>query len=92
MIALPNDEFCTHPNRASINMLFGSTKRPAIGDRPFEIVCDEADGFDRPTVIDRSRICFIAKAKLGCQLGAVSRVRRVQACRKIAEVFRLTFQ
>ena len=92
LIALPYDEFCTDPNRASINVLFGSTKRPAIGNRPFEIVCDEADGFDRPTVIDCSRIYFIAKAKLGRQLGAVSRVRRVQACRKIAEVFRLMFQ
>lgn len=92
LIVLSNDESCTDPNRASINVLFGSTKRPAIGNRPFEIVCDEADGFDRPTVIDCSRIYFIAKAKLGRQLGAVSRVRRVQASRKIAEVFRLMFQ
>jgi mRNA-degrading endonuclease toxin of MazEF toxin-antitoxin module len=92
LIVLSNDESCTDGNRASINVLFGSTKRPAIGNRPFEIICDEVDGFDRPTVIDCSRIYFIAKAKLGRQLGAVSAVRRVQACRKIAEVFRLTFQ
>lgn len=92
VIVLSNDESCADAKRASINVLFGSTKRPAIGNRPFEIVCDEADGFDCPTVIDCSRIYFIAKAKFGRQLGAVSRARRVQASRKIAEVFRLMFQ
>jgi len=92
LIILSNDESCVDGNRASINVLFGSTKRPAIGNRPFEIVCDEADGFDRSTVIDCSRIYFISKAKLDRQLGTVSRIRRVQACRKVAEVFRLIFQ
>jgi mRNA-degrading endonuclease toxin of MazEF toxin-antitoxin module len=92
LIVLSNNESCAAANRASINVLFGSTKRPAIGNRPFEIVCDEADGFEKPTVIDCSRIYFIAKTKLGRQLGTVSRARRVQACRKIAEVFRFIFQ
>jgi len=92
LIVLSNDESCADANRASINGLFGSTKRPAIGNRPFEIVCDEADGFAKPTVIDCSRIYFIAKARLGRQLGTVSHPRRVQACRKIAEVFRFIFQ
>jgi mRNA-degrading endonuclease toxin of MazEF toxin-antitoxin module len=92
LIVLSNDESCADANRASINVLFGSTKRPGIGNRPFEIVCDEADGFEKPTVIDCSRIYFIAKAKLGRQLGTVSRARRVQAGRKIAEVYRFIFQ
>jgi len=92
LVILSNDESCADANRASVNVLFGSTKRPAIGTRPFEIVCDEADGFERPTVIDCSRIYFIPKAKLGCFLGNVSRSRRVQACRKVAEVFRFVFQ
>ena len=92
LIILSNDESCADANRASVNMLFGSTKRPAIGNRPFDIVFDEADGFEKPTVIDCSRIYFIAKARPGRQLGTVSRVRRVQACRKIAEVFRFVFQ
>ena len=92
LIILSNDESCADANRAAVNVLFGSTKRPAIGIRPFEIVCDEADGFERPTVIDCSRIYFIAKAKLGHRIGNVSRVRRVQACRRIAEVFRFMFQ
>jgi mRNA-degrading endonuclease toxin of MazEF toxin-antitoxin module len=88
LIVLSNDEACADANRASLNVLFGSTKRPAIAGRPFEIVCDQADGFEKPTVIDCSRIYFIAKGQLGRRLGTVSRVRRVQACRKIAEVFR----
>ena len=92
LIVLSNDESCADANRASINVLFGSTKRPAIGIRPFEIIFDDADGFGKPTVIDCSRIYFIAKVKLGRQLGTVSRPRRVQACRKIAEVLRFVFQ
>jgi mRNA-degrading endonuclease toxin of MazEF toxin-antitoxin module len=92
LIVLSNDEACADVNRASINVLFGSTKRPGIANRPFEIVCDEADGFERLTVIDCSRIYFIPKPKLGRQLNNVSRVRRVQVCRKIAEVFRLVLQ
>jgi mRNA-degrading endonuclease toxin of MazEF toxin-antitoxin module len=92
LIILSNDEACADGNRAALNVLFGSTKRPAIATRPFEIICDDADGFERPTVIDCSRIYFIPRAKLGRRLGAVSRTRRVQACRKIAEVFRFVFQ
>jgi mRNA-degrading endonuclease toxin of MazEF toxin-antitoxin module len=92
LIILSNDEACADEHRASVNVLFGSTKRPAVGNRPFEIVCDEADGFGSPTVIDCSRIYFISKAKLSRQLGTVVRARRVQASRKITEVFRLLFQ
>lgn len=92
LIVFSNDEACADANRASINVLFGSTKRSAIVNRPFEITCDDADGFERPTVIDCSRIYFISKAKLGRQLGTVARPRRVQACRKIAEVFRFLLQ
>ncbi len=91
LIVLSNDEACADSNRAAVNVLFGSTKRPAAAIRPFEIVCDEADGFDHPTVIDCSRIYFIPKTKLGRSLGAVSRSRRIQTCRKIAEVFRFLF-
>ena len=92
LIVLSNDEACADVNRASVNVLFGSTKRPGIVNRPFEIVCDEADGFERLTVIDCSRIYFIPKQNLGRQLNNLTRVRRVQVCRKIAEVFRLAFQ
>jgi mRNA-degrading endonuclease toxin of MazEF toxin-antitoxin module len=92
LIVFSNDEACSDANRTSLNVLFGSTKRPAIANRPFEIVCDEADGFEKPTVIDCSRIYFIFKGKLGHRLGSVSQMRRVQACRKIAEVFRLVFR
>ena len=91
LIILSNDEACLDGNRASLNVLFGSTKRPAIANRPFEIVLDEVDGFAKPTIIDCSRIYFVPKAKLGQQLGNVTRVRRIQTCRKIAEVFRFVF-
>ena len=92
LIVFSNDEACADANRASLNVLFGSTKRPAMASRPFEIVCDEADGFEKSTVIDCSRVFFISKGKLGHRLGSVSQVRRVQTCRRIAEVFRLVFQ
>ncbi|HWA09460.1 MAG TPA: type II toxin-antitoxin system PemK/MazF family toxin [Opitutaceae bacterium] len=92
LIVLSNDDSCADAKRASINVLFGSTKRPGIGHRPFEIVCDEANGCEKATVIDCSRIYFIAKEKLGRQLGTVSRARWAQARRKIAEVFRFLFQ
>jgi mRNA-degrading endonuclease toxin of MazEF toxin-antitoxin module len=92
LIVFSNDEASSDANRASLNVLFGSTKRPAAAIRPFEIVCDEADGFEKSTMIDCSRIYFISKEKLGRRLGSVSRARRVQACRKIAEVFRLVLQ
>jgi mRNA-degrading endonuclease toxin of MazEF toxin-antitoxin module len=92
LIVFSNDEASSDVNRTSVNVLFGSTKRPAGSIRSFEVGCDEADGFEKSTLIDCSRIYFIPKEKLGRRLGAVSRVRRVQVCRKIAEVFRLVLQ
>ena len=92
LILLSNDEAAADPRRLHVNVLFGSTKRPGLGNRPFELLCDEADGFDRPTVIDCSRIYLIPKAKLARKLGSVGHARRAQICRKLAEVFRFVFQ
>jgi hypothetical protein len=92
LIVFSNDEACEDGNRIWVNVLYGSSRRPGLGQRPFEIVCDEADGFERSTVIDCSRVFYIPKAKLARRLGSVSRPRRVQTCRKVAEVFRFVFQ
>jgi mRNA-degrading endonuclease toxin of MazEF toxin-antitoxin module len=92
LVVLSNDEACADQRRLHVNVLFGSTKRPGVSNRPFELVVDEADGFDGPTIIDCSRIYFVPKAKLARRLGRVSRVRRAQIYRKLAEVFRFVFQ
>ena len=91
-ILFSNDEAASDPRRLHVNVLFGSTKRPGAPNRPFELLCDEADGFDRPTVIDCSRIYFIPKTRLSRKLDDVGRMRRAQICRKRAEVFRFVFQ
>ena len=56
--------------------------------KPHEVVLDAADGLNHKTALNCKRIYLVPKARLSNHRGSISRLRRREICRKIAEVFR----
>lgn len=88
-IVISADEFCADPNKTQINVLYGSTRRPAVPPRPFHVVLNGADGLDHPTVFSCGHFYTIDRRKITAHLGRVTPERRRQIGRRIVGVFRL---
>ena len=72
-----------------VNVLYGSTKRPAKDLRPGQFLLDEADGVEHLTVFDCLFFPVIRKSQISKITGSVSPARRRALHRVIAEALRL---
>jgi mRNA-degrading endonuclease toxin of MazEF toxin-antitoxin module len=88
-IVLSREEACRDERRRSLNVLYGTTRRPADGIPQLAVQLNGADGLERATLFDCAQIYLVQKAKISGSMGRVSSERRRQISRKIAEAFRL---
>ena len=63
-------------NKPKVNVLFCSTKRAARHAELFEIILDDADGLDWPTLCKCDLVLAVPKEQLVRKRGAVSPARR----------------
>ena len=63
-------------NKPKLNVLFCSTKRAARPAEVFEIILDDADGLDWPTLCKCDLVFAVPKDQLVRKRGAVSPARR----------------
>jgi mRNA-degrading endonuclease toxin of MazEF toxin-antitoxin module len=82
------DEACADSRRL-LNVLYGTTKRPARDVRPHEVILNGPDGLDHATVFSCAHLYTIDRAKISGRIGEVSPVRRRQLGRAIVAHFRL---
>jgi mRNA-degrading endonuclease toxin of MazEF toxin-antitoxin module len=79
----------SHPDRAErkdpVEVIIGSTQRARRAPEQNEILLDEADGLDWPTLVKCDVIYAVAKEELQQRRGAVSQMRRSHLVRKIIE-------
>jgi mRNA-degrading endonuclease toxin of MazEF toxin-antitoxin module len=87
VIVLSPTEVCMGAN--NINIIYGSTKRPAMLIKPHQVVLDKEDGCEHLTVFNCNFFPVINKANVTERLGSVSANRRRQLYQKLAEVLRL---
>ena len=87
VVVLSPTEVCVGAN--NINILYGSTKRPAVPVKPHQILLDKADGCEHLTVVNCNFFPVVNKAAITRRLGSVSVNRRRQLHQKLAEVLRL---
>ena len=77
----------SHPDRvrnaAFVNILICSTHRANRPPKPIEVLLDETDGFDWPTLCRCDAIYFVPKDKLYQRRGSVSVERRRAIIRTI---------
>lgn len=72
-----------------VNVIYGTTKRPAEAVQPGQILLDEADGCDHLTVFDCVFFPVVKKSLITAKLGSVSSNRRRQLHQTIAGALRL---
>lgn len=88
-IILSPAEIATSPRVDRINVIYGSTRRPAQELRAGEILLDEADGLDHLTVFDCLLFPVVKKAAISAVVGHVSIERRRHLHRTLVAALRL---
>lgn len=78
---------CADPRKQTINVLYGTTKRPAGDVAPTDVALNSADGLDRLTLINCDHIYTVRKDSMESRLGSVSYERRRALCRTMARAF-----
>ena len=88
-IVLTCDEFCADERRNLVNVLYGTTRRPASGMELYEVCLHGADGLERATVFSCAHLYTVDRRKISSSVGRVSTERRRQIGRKIVATYRL---
>lgn len=88
-IVITCDEFCADTSKVQVNVLYGSTRRPAITPRTYHILLNGADGLDHPTLFSCGHLYTIDRRKISTCIGRVSPERRRHIGRKIVATYRL---
>jgi hypothetical protein len=88
-IVLSPVEVAASPRVDRVNVIYGSTRRPARDLRPGEILLDEADGLDHLTVFDCLLFPVVKKAAISAVVGHVSSERRRHLHRTLVAALRL---
>ncbi|MDR1011685.1 MAG: type II toxin-antitoxin system PemK/MazF family toxin [Opitutaceae bacterium] len=86
VVVISPDEICEKGTR--INVLYGSTRRPAEPLQPCHVLLNGADGFERQTAIDCTFLHVIPKVKITSVAGRVAHVRRREIQRQINAALR----
>lgn len=72
-----------------VNVIYGTTKRPADRLQPGQILLDQADGCDHLTVFDCVFFPVVRKSAITRKMGSVSANRRRPLHQTIAAALRL---
>jgi mRNA-degrading endonuclease toxin of MazEF toxin-antitoxin module len=88
-VVISCDELCGDAHRTALNVLYGTTRRPATSADSFEVTLNGADGLERPTLFHCGHLYTVDRRKVTTTLGRVSTERRRQIGRKIVACYRL---
>jgi mRNA-degrading endonuclease toxin of MazEF toxin-antitoxin module len=89
-IIVSPEEICTDARKVLINILAGTTRRPADTPDTTEVTLNGADGLDRPTLFNCAHLHQISRSKVTTMLGRVGAERRRQISRKIVATYRFS--
>jgi len=88
-IVLSPVEIAGNAQYHKVNVLYGTTKRPAVDIKPGQIILDGADGCEHPTVFDCIFFPVVPKDRITANVGSVCPTRRRILYKTIAEALRL---
>jgi mRNA-degrading endonuclease toxin of MazEF toxin-antitoxin module len=80
---------CADARKQTINVFYGSTKRPAVESGATDVVLNGADGLERLTVVNCDHVYTVAKTSIESQVGSVSYERRRAISRTLIRAFAL---
>jgi len=88
-IVLSPEEVCADERKILVNILAGTTRRPAAMPESSEVTLNGADGLERPTLLNCAHIHQISRSRISTVVGRVAPERRRQIGRKIVATYRL---
>ena len=88
-VVLSRTAVCADGRKQTINVLYGTTKRPAGEVGLTDVSLNGADGLERLTLINCDHIYTVRKETVDSRMGTVSYERRRVLCRAIARAFDL---
>lgn len=78
---------CADVRKQTVNVLYGTTKRPAAGASETDVTLNGADGLERPTLVNCDHIYTVRKDSVESRLGRVTFERRRALCRTLTRAF-----
>ena len=88
-VIISPEEFCVDDRKPLVNVLTGTSRRPAIVPDLHEVTLNGADGLERSTLFNCGHFHQIHRTKITHVVGRVSSERRRQIGRKIVATYRL---
>ncbi|HKB56488.1 MAG TPA: type II toxin-antitoxin system PemK/MazF family toxin [Lacunisphaera sp.] len=88
-VVVSRTEVCRDPRKSSINILYGSTKRPATSVGATDVVLNGADGLEHTTAFNCDHLFTVTKVSLEARYGSVAFERRRALSRTIHRAFAL---
>ena len=82
-------DVCRDARKSTVNILYGSTKRPAVLAGATDVVLNGADGLEGPTAFNCDHLFTITKASIEARYGSVTIERRRALSRTIHRAFAL---
>ncbi len=86
-VVLSRSAVCADVRKQTINVLYGSTKRPTGAVGPTDVALNGADGLERLTLINCDHIYTVRKDSIESRLGIVAYERLRALCRVISRAF-----
>ena len=88
-VVLSREEWCQDEKRRFLNILYGTTRRPASGASPLDVTLNGADGLESMTLFSSEHVFSVPREKISAVLGRVTPARRRQIGRTLVQAFRL---
>src|SRR5438309_848738 len=84
-IVLSREEACHDVRRQTVNVLYGTSRRPADDIPVLAVQLNGADGLERATVFDCSQMYIVNKTKVTAVIGRMAVERRRTISQRIIE-------
>jgi hypothetical protein len=88
-VVISPEEICTDERKPLINILGGTTRRPAVTPGSDEVILNGADGFERSTLVSCAHFHQVDRRKVSAVTGRVAPERRRQIGRRTVALYRL---
>jgi mRNA-degrading endonuclease toxin of MazEF toxin-antitoxin module len=86
-VVISRPSVCADSRKQTINVLYGTTKRPAGTANQTDVTLNSAEGLDRLTLVNCDHIYTVRKDSIESRLGRVSYERQRAPCRTIRIAF-----
>jgi hypothetical protein len=82
-VILSGPDILTDARQLRFNALVGTKRPPAISALPHQVLLDEADGLEFPTLVNCALVYMVLKSAILRDAGIVSHLRRAEIARRM---------